>query len=169
MEQTYYMIRTKDKTKYLVKHISRYGSSINLSKDKDDIIEADTLDTARRYLRNYLAQTATVNPTDLEIIKAKKIITIEEEETYPAIPNSVVICTSGFGYTLSTQEEYERYHNCLGPTLKTAETKLTRDLIGDWVTKYFNRRVENSFEYKLKKNALYDRYIDIEVTNISFR
>lgn len=167
MEQIYYMIRTKDASKYLAKHVSRYGTSINLSKDKKDVIEAETLEDARYYLRRYLAQTSTINLDDLEIIKAKKIITVEE--TYPAFPNTIIIYASQFGYTLSTQEEYDEYPNCLGPNLETAKTKLTKEVVGDLITKYLGREVKSSFEYKLKKNVLYDRDVDIEVTNVSFK
>ena len=167
MEQTYYMIRTKDASKYLAKHVSRYGTSINLSKDKKAIIEAETLDDARYYLRRYLAQTSAISPADLEIIKAKKIIAVEE--TYPAFPNTIVMCSSEFGYALSTQEAYDEYPNCLGPNLETAKTKLTKEVVCDLITKYLGREVKSSFEYKLKKNVLFDRDVDIEVTNVSFK
>ena len=165
MEQIYYMIRTKDASKYLAKHVSRYGTSINLSKDKKDIIEAETLDDARYYLRRYLAQTSAVNPADLEIIKAKKIITVEE--TYPAFPNTIVMCSSEFGYALSTQEAYDEYPNCLGPNLETAKTKLTKEVVKEWAEKFFNRKIK-SFDYKLDYDTHFEKDLRVILTNIVF-
>ena len=165
MEQTYYMIRTKDSTKYLAKHVSRYGTSINLSKDKKDIIEAETLADARYYLRRYLAQTSTINPDDLEIIKAKKIIIVEE--TYLALPDTVVMYSSEFGYTLSTQEGYAEYPNCLGPNLETAATKLTKELVKEWAEKFLNRKIK-SFDYKLDYDTHFEKDLRVILTNIVF-
>ena len=165
MEQIYYMIRTKDASKYLAKHVSRYGTSINLSKDKKDIIEAETLDNARYYLRRYLAQTSNINPDDLEIIKAKKIITVEE--TYRALPDTVVMYSSEFGYTLSTQEGYDEYSNCLGPNLETAETRVTKELVKEWAEKFFNRKI-TAFDYKLDYDTHFEKDLRVILTNIVF-
>lgn len=164
-----YMIRTKDKSKYLVKRESKYGTSINLSEDKSNVLELHYLDDARRYVRDFVTGKKKISYNDLEIVKAKKIIIIDDYDTYAPLPETVYICSSGFGYTLSTQED-DKFDNCLGPTLETAREKLTREKITEWLEEmYQNKNGEpkvKSFDYELKINDSYSRYVDITLTNI---
>ena len=170
-EQVSFMIRTKDKTKYLIKRESKYGSSINLSEDKSRVLELHYLDDARRYVRDFVTGKKKISYNDLEIVKAKKIVIIDDYNTYNPLPETIYMCSSGFGYTLSQQEDYDKYENCLGPTLDTAKGKLTREKITEWLyILYQNKNGEpkvKSFDYELKVNDSYPNlYVDITLTNI---
>lgn len=161
-----YMIRTKDKTKYLVKRESKYGTSINLSEDKSNVLELHYLDDARRRVRDFVREKKKINYSDLEIVKAKKIIIIDDYDTYSPLPETVYMCSSGFGYALGELEA----ENILGPTLETAKEKLTKEKITEWLEEmYQNKKGEpkvKSFDYELKLNDSYSMYVDVMVTNI---
>lgn len=173
-EQVYYMIRTKDQSKYLIARQSKYGTSINLSEDKSNIIEAHTLDTARKYVQRFIKEKKKINYSDLEIVKAKKVITIIDYDTYDTLPTTVHMCSSGFGYSLSNQEDYEKYNNCLGPTLETAKTKLTKEKITEWLYILYQNKnhkpLVDSFDYELQPHETYSKcYVNILIKNIIWK
>ena len=168
--KTFYMIRTKDKTKYLVKNISKYGTAITLSKHKDlPIIEEETIESARERVIGYLRGTKNIKPSELEIVKAKKVVTIEENKVYSSVPETYTICSGSFGYSLGTQEEYEKYPDSLGPTLETAKTRITKEMVSEWINIFFNfKRKIISFDYTLKMSDswTYTKYVDVVLKNI---
>lgn len=90
-----YIVRTKDKKKYLRINVSNYGSKVSLTTDDDKIEYFSSLEDARKYLEGYLEARTTVSAKDLEIVKVE--INIQDKEIISPLPDEILLYNRNYG------------------------------------------------------------------------
>ena len=85
-----YVVRLKDKSRYLRKNISRYGlPSLNLSLSEEFAERFNTVDQAKDASLIYISCQSKLILSDLEIVAVE--IVFNEKEIIPALPDNYTL------------------------------------------------------------------------------
>lgn len=108
-----YKVLTKDKTKILREHSSKYGTSITLSTEIDKAKYFKSESDARDSLVSYISKQKKLAITDFDIIKVK--ITYEDIETVEAMPKEICLSNMAYGKQILTLDDIttiikDKYH-----------------------------------------------------------
>jgi len=108
-----YKVLTKDKTKILREHSSKYGTSTALSTEIDKAKYFKSESEARDALVSYISKQKKLAITDFDIIKVK--ITYEDIETVEAMPKEICLSNMAYGKQILTSDDIttiikDKYH-----------------------------------------------------------
>lgn len=100
-----YKVLTKDKTKILREHSSKYGTSTALSTEIDKAKYFKSESDARDSLVSYISKQKKLAITDFDIIKVK--ITYEDIETVEAMPKEICLSNMAYGKQILTSDDID--------------------------------------------------------------